>query len=427
MRNQSIKKDNFSSFNKNLVKNIVLLKIFFVNEENKRKYKSQENIGNINEKIFNSLLFKENNTNLIKPTNLNSKLPTTDSIVKKEETALVKNTINNNLIIANNFPNALLNKKRKKIKYHSKWKLYRVISGHNGWIRCIDVDETNNFFVTGSNDRVIKCWDLATGNLKISLTGHINTIMGLKISNRHPYLFSCGEDKMVKCWDLEHNKVVRHYHGHLSGVYSISLHPSLDLIVTGGRDCVARVWDLRSRKEIFCLEGHSNTVCSVVTQENSPQIITGSNDCTIKLWDIRNGKSFKTLTHHKKSIRSLLIPENNYSFISGGSDNIKEWSCPEGDFLRNIVKREDRSEILNSIALNEDGVLVSGGEDGKLCFFDYESGQCFQDIQVPVQPGSLECESGIFDIKFDKTSTRMITAGCDKTIKMWKEEDEEIV
>ena len=46
-------------------------------------------------------------------------------------------------------------------------------------------------------------------------------------------------------------------------------------------------------------------------------------------------------------------------------------------------------------------------------------------IDVPVQPGSLSCESGIFDIKFDKTSTRMITAGCDKTIKMWKEDIEE--
>jgi pleiotropic regulator 1 len=46
-------------------------------------------------------------------------------------------------------------------------------------------------------------------------------------------------------------------------------------------------------------------------------------------------------------------------------------------------------------------------------------------VNVPVQPGSLECESGIFDVKFDKTSTRMITAGCDKTIKMWKEEIED--
>ena len=67
----------------------------------------------------------------------------------------------------------------------------------------------NQFFVSGSNDRTIKFWDLASGQLKVTLTGHINTVRRLAISDRHPYLFSAGEDKQVKCWDLEQNKVVR--------------------------------------------------------------------------------------------------------------------------------------------------------------------------------------------------------------------------
>ena len=50
-------------------------------------------------------------------------------------------------------------------------------------------------------------WDLASGTLKLTLTGHISTVRGLAISARSPYLFSAGEDKMVKCWDLEYNKV----------------------------------------------------------------------------------------------------------------------------------------------------------------------------------------------------------------------------
>ena len=67
----------------------------------------------------------------------------------------------------------------------------------------------NKFFVSGSNDRTIKFWDLVEGKLIVTLTGHINTVRGLALSDRHPYLFSCGEDKQVKCWDLEQNKVVR--------------------------------------------------------------------------------------------------------------------------------------------------------------------------------------------------------------------------
>lgn len=59
-----------------------------------------------------------------------------------------------------------------KPKWHSPWKLYRVISGHLGWIRCVAVEPGNEWFATGAADRVIKIWDLASGKLKLSLTGN---------------------------------------------------------------------------------------------------------------------------------------------------------------------------------------------------------------------------------------------------------------
>ena len=74
-------------------------------------------------------------------------------------------------------------------------------------IRSVAVDPTNEWFVTGSGDRTIKFWDLASGLLKLTLTGHIEQVTGLAISERQPYMFSCALDKMVKCWDLEYNKV----------------------------------------------------------------------------------------------------------------------------------------------------------------------------------------------------------------------------
>ena len=120
-----------------------------------------------------------------------------------------------------------------KPEWHAPWKLMRVISGHMGWVRCVAVDPTNSWYATGSADRTIKIWDLASGTLKLTLTGHISTIRGLAVSERSPYLFSAGEDKMVRCWDLEYNRVIRDYHGHLSGVYCLSLHPTLDVLCTG--------------------------------------------------------------------------------------------------------------------------------------------------------------------------------------------------
>ena len=260
-------------------------------------------------------------------------------------------------------------------EWHAPWKLMRVITGgHKGWVTGLTVDVSNEWFVSGSADRTIKIWyapcvthlddacgdmhlydvvhlsafssnmlrvvlvlhtcyprDLASGSLKLTLTGHVNTVQAVTVSDRHPYLFSVGLDKKVICWDLEQNKAIRSYHGHLSGVYSVALHPTLDLLITGGRDSTARVntasprcptvvecsdrcavayfsvvlfrqvWDIRTKSQVHVLAGHTDTVASLVTQSTEPQVITGSHDSTIRLWDIASGRTVSTLTHHKKS------------------------------------------------------------------------------------------------------------------------------
>lgn len=310
--------------------------------------------------------------------------------------------------------------------WHAPWKLSTVISSHLGWVRSIAFDPSNTLFATGGGDRVIKIFDLAKAcvaandALKITLTGHISPIRGLAFSERHPYLFSAGEDKMVKCWDLETNQVIRHYHGHLSGVFALKLHPTLDLLVTGGRDAVARVWDMRTKHQVHCLTGHDNTVSALLTKGTDPQIITGSMDSTIKLWDLAAGKCMTTLTHHKKSVRALAQPSFENTFISGAADNVKKWVGSDGRFVKNFTGHK---AVINALAVNDDGVVLSGADDGTMNFWDYHSGHCFQTSSTVAQPGSLDAENGIFAAEFDLTGTRLITCEADKTIKIWKEDE----
>lgn len=310
--------------------------------------------------------------------------------------------------------------KQPKPQWQPPWKLMRVISGHLGWVRALTVDPDNRWFASGAGDRTIKIWDLASGTLQLTLTGHISTVRGLAVSARHPYLFSCGEDKMVKCWDLETNKVIRHYHGHLSGVYTLDLHPTLDVLATGGRDGVTRVWDMRSRSNIHVLGGHKQTVSSIRCQEADPQIISGSLDSTVRLWDLAAGKSMGVLTHHKKGVRALATHPKEFTFASSSTNAIKQWKCPEGVLMQNF---EGHNSIINTLAVNEDGVLMSGGDDGSMCFWDWNTGHQFQRLESIAQPGSLEAEAGLMSSTYDQTGLRLITGEADKTIKVWKQDE----
>ncbi|WOG84364.1 hypothetical protein DCAR_0103547 [Daucus carota subsp. sativus] len=301
----------------------------------------------------------------------------------------------------------------------SPWKKYRVISSHVGCVRCVAFDPSNHWFCTGSADRTIRIFDVATGSLKHTLTGHIGQVRSVAVSNRQPYMFSGGDDKLVKCWDLEHNKVVRSFHGHLSGVYCLAVHPTIDVVITGGRDCVGRVWDVRTRQQVFALSGHGDTVCSVLARSVDPQVVTGSHDTTVKLWDLRDGRTMGTLTHHKKAVRALVQHPVEDAFASASADNVKKFGLPRGEFLDNMVLR--RKMIVNAMAVNKDGVLVTGGDDGSVSFYDWKTCQNFQQIQTTPQPGSLDCEAAIYAAAFDVTGSRLVTCEADKTIKMWKQ------
>ncbi|EZA53892.1 Pleiotropic regulator [Ooceraea biroi] len=277
-----------------------------------------------------------------------------------------------------------------KCTWHAPWKLYRVISGHLGWVRYCAVESGNEWFATGSADRVIKIWDLSSGKLKVSLTGHISSVRGLAISQRNPYLFSCGEDRQVKCWDLEYNTneaainfVLLHYHGHLSAIYSMALHPIIDVLVTAGRDSTATVWDMRTK-------------------------------------DLAAGKSRATLMDHKKSVRSITSHPSLYMFASASPDNIKQWKCPEGKLIQNLF---GHNAIVNCLAVNAHGVLVSGADNGFMHLWDWRTGYNFQRLQAPVQPGSMDSEAGVFSVTFDMSGTHMITTEADKTIKVYKEDN----
>jgi len=74
------------------------------------------------------------------------------------------------------------------------------------------------------------------------------------------------------------------------------------------------------------------------------------------------------------------------------------------------------------MAVNDDGVMATGADNGQLWLWDWNSGNRFQEMETQAQPGSLDSENGIFAMSFDVTGTRLLTCEADKTIKFYKED-----
>merc|ERR1712194_980850 len=66
---------------------------------------------------------------------------------------------------------------------------------------------------------------------------------------------------------------------------------------------------------------------------------------------------------------------------------------------------------------------VGAGQGGAGKTLQREAGpHKFQSIQGTPQPGSMSAENGIFATTLDQSGSRLLTAECDKTIKIYRED-----
>lgn len=306
-----------------------------------------------------------------------------------------------------------------RAKAHAPWKLKRVVIGHKGWVRCLALDPSNEFFASGSVDCTVKFWDLASCALRLTLTGHVAAVRCVEFAPRHVYLFSGSEDKEVRCWDLNTNQTVRVYHGHLSGVNCLAAHPSQSVFASGGRDGAVRLWDVRTREQVMLFEGHRDAVNAVRLQEDEPQLVSASADATARFWDLLTGRRFQVLTEHKKGIRGLALHPGENALLTVAADSCKHYRLPGGGFVRSLSP--GAGKVNNCADIAGEDVVAIGSHDGTLSLWDWESGEAFQVVNTPPMPGSLPAENSIFDLKFDLSGLRLLSAEGDKTIKIYEQ------
>ncbi|KAA6365009.1 MAG: putative WD repeat protein Prp5, partial [Streblomastix strix] len=171
------------------------------------------------------------------------------------------------------------------------------------------------------------------------------------------------------------------------------------------------------------------------------------------MWDLRTGRILDELTYHKKGVKSLVNNPFEFTFASGGADNVKKYAFSQNKYQiedSNEMKAEKEGqnsviqnqfgqslvgtqylgnidncgETVNSLSLNEDGVLAGGCKDGSLCFWDYRTGYLFEKINdITQQVGTQDFEKCINACSFDRSGTRLITANSDKSIKIFIEDE----
>ncbi len=163
------------------------------------------------------------------------------------------------------------------------------------------------------DEKTIRLWNAATGELTNSLIGHTDFIHSIAFSPDGTTIASVSSDKTVRLWDVATGNHKTTLTGHIDGIYSVAYSPDGKTIATGAwyRDRVVRLWDVATGTAKLPLRtGNGTVVCMAYSPDGTILAISGNS--SVRLWDVATKQHKKTLTGHRDSVRSLAFsPDGN--------------------------------------------------------------------------------------------------------------------
>ncbi len=136
-----------------------------------------------------------------------------------------------------------------------------------------------------------------------TLAGHPSAST-LALSTNSQILVSGGNDKAIKVWDLATGQLRKTLQSDSGQIRSLAIAPDGKTVVSGSADHMVRIWSLTSNQSPRMLAGHPNEVTLVKITLDGKRLISGSYGA-IKVWDLKTGQLQTTFPSEAKSETKL--------------------------------------------------------------------------------------------------------------------------
>lgn len=260
-------------------------------------------------------------------------------------------------------------------------KLIRTLTGHEHTVSSVVFRNSNQIF-TSSRDTTIKLWDLKLGWCLKSFKGHSDWVRSLDVNETQEYILSGSNDQSGRLSHGESGTGLGLLLGHNQVIETIKFVPSISnkyldqlipdatahdetytklgykYAVSGGRDDIIRLWLLpipiirphnhpipsSNTQGILIREliGHGSWVKDLSFHPNGRLLISCSDDKTVKFWDLQTMACINTITGHTGFINSVKFAE-------------PVWT----DYERRLEEQRDDEKCDQCIRT----IFISGGTD----------------------------------------------------------------
>ncbi|MBD1883340.1 serine/threonine-protein kinase [Microcoleus vaginatus] len=292
-----------------------------------------------------------------------------------------------------------------------RWKNAKVknFAQHSDAVGSVAFSPDGLMLASGSKDKTIQIWDLATGKSIRTFPGDSSTIWSVAFDSNGTKLATGTGFWRVMLWDLKTGQVIRSL-DHTASVWSVALSPDGELVASGSGDKTTKISDAATGTLIQNFPDHTDFVYSVAFTPDGKSLVSASKDKKITVVDVATGRLLKTIEGHGDAVRSVAVSPDGQTIVSGSYDeSIKIWNIETGDLIRSI---QGHSDDIVSVAISPDGKFIaSGSKDKTIKVWDFATGELLNTLTGH--------SDEVYVVTFSPDGKTIASGSKDNTIKLW--------
>jgi WD40 repeat protein len=279
---------------------------------------------------------------------------------------------------------------------------------------------TDERFALTIDDRIVRVWDLATGDCLRTLEGHADWVTSVAVTADGRFALTGGVDAAVRVWDLATGRCLRTLEGHTGGVYSVAMTVDGRVALSGGNDGAVRVWRLpnvpsdvcsfelcrpRAHAELVQHEMRLEKLLSAAElpieesrfaealallrqareipgHERDPRVLDAWR--RLSLFSVRTGIrgiwQSKVFENHTSTVISVAVTADGRFALSGDGPTVRIWDLATSSCLHTLQGHPvgmGYSKVVGSVAVTADRrSSLTGQTEGTVRVWEPTTGRC---------------------------------------------------